>query len=247
MAPQSGKIKVCTDRELLVLALDRIVTDRFRCERCSPESVAAVDRAQEKDWPAAIVVDLPHEAFRGFTQSVGSVPVIAWQRSTASEPALKALDSGAAGVLNDISSAEDVLACLEAVISGRRWVPPSVTHAVLNTRRCHLSRREGQLLKLIAQGLRNKEIAYALSITEGTVKVYLSRLFTKVGVSDRFELALLGLRHSGHESADHASAGEARIETGSKPLDAVYLYREAMPPRPIAAPYQNGRSQNTLH
>lgn len=209
--------------------------------------MTAGNRVREGDSPAVIVVDLPHEPLQAFTQAARSVPVIALQRSTASEPALNALDSGAAGVLNDVSSAQDVLACLEAVTSGRRWVPPSVTHAVLNTRRCHLSRREGQLLKLIAQGLRNKEIAYALSITEGTVKVYLSRLFTKVGVSDRFELALLGLRHSGHESADHAPAGEARIEMGSKPLDAVYLYREVMPPRPIAAPYQNGRSQNTLH
>jgi DNA-binding NarL/FixJ family response regulator len=249
MMLQSLIIEVCTDRQLLVMAMERIVADRFRCERCSSErAIAAVHRAQEGPSPAAIVLDMPHEPLRAFTQSPGRVPVIAWQRSTASEPALNALDSGAAGVLNDVSSAEDVLACLEAVTSGLRWVPPSVTQAVLNTRRCHLSRREGQLLKLIAQGLRNKEIAYALSITEGTVKVYLSRLFTKVGVSDRFELALLGLRHSGHDSADHAGPVETRIEAGSKPLDAVYLYREVMPPRPIpAATYQNGRSPNTLH
>jgi DNA-binding NarL/FixJ family response regulator len=245
MMLRSGTIEVCTDRELLALALERIMADQFRCERCSSERVAA-NRAPESDCPAAIVFDLPHKPLRSFTQSPGGVPVIAWQRSTASEPALNALDSGAAGVLNDVSSAEDVLACLKAVTSGLRWVPPSVTQAVLNTRRCHLSRREGQLLKLIAQGLRNKEIAFALSITEGTVKVYLSRLFSKVGVSDRFELALLGLRHSGHESADHA-AGEPRIEAGSKPLDAVYLHRDIMPPRPMPAPYQNGRSPNTLH
>jgi DNA-binding NarL/FixJ family response regulator len=242
---RSPIIEVCTDRELLVVALDRIVADRFRCEQCPAEQVLAVSGAQE--YPAAIIVDLPQKPLRSFTQPPGRVPVIAWQRSTTSEPALNALDSGAAGVLNDVSSAEDVLACLDAVTSGLRWVPPSVTQAVLNTRRCHLSRREGQLLKLIAQGLRNKEIAYALSITEGTVKVYLSRLFTKVGVSDRFELALLGLRHSGHESADPGGPVETRIETGSRPLDAVYLYREVMPPRPMPAPYQNGRSPSTLH
>jgi hypothetical protein len=48
---------------------------------------------------------------------------------------------------------------------------------------------------LLAQGLRNKEIAWSMGISEGTVKVYLSRLFTKVGASDRFELALLALRN----------------------------------------------------
>jgi DNA-binding NarL/FixJ family response regulator len=247
MTLRSGIIEVCTDRELLVLALESIVGDQFQCERRTSERATAVNRAPEGNHPAAIVVDMPNKPLRAFTQSPGNIPVIAWQRSIAGEPALNALDSGAAGVLNDVSSAEDVMACLQSVTSGMRWVPPSVTQAVLNTRRCHLSRREGQLLKLIAQGLRNKEIAYALNITEGTVKVYLSRLFSKVGVSDRFELALLGLRHSGHESADRVSTREPGIETGSKPLDAVYLYRDALPPRPPDPPYQNGRSQSILH
>jgi hypothetical protein len=43
--------------------------------------------------------------------------------------------------------------------------------------------------------LKNKEIATTLMISEGTVKVYLSRLFQKVGVKDRFELALFGLKN----------------------------------------------------
>ena len=50
-------------------------------------------------------------------------------------------------------------------------------------------------MALLAQGLRNKEIAFSLQIGEGTVKVYLSRLFRKLGVSDRFELALYGLKN----------------------------------------------------
>ncbi len=45
------------------------------------------------------------------------------------------------------------------------------------------------------QGLKNKEIAAALGLTEGTVKVYLCKLFQKVGAKDRFELALFGLRN----------------------------------------------------
>jgi two-component system secretion response regulator SsrB len=169
MAIGRGRVEVYTDRELLLLALDRIVTGEFLCERCPPERLAAIHKGPESERPLAIVVDLPrgmHEPLRTLTQSLGKVPVIAWQRSTASEPALNAIDSGAAGVLSDTSNAEDVLACLRSLASGRRWVPPSVTHAGLNTRRCHLSRRQGQLLKLIGQGLRNKEIAFALNISE---------------------------------------------------------------------------------
>ena len=54
---------------------------------------------------------------------------------------------------------------------------------------------QGQLVSLLSQGLKNKEIATTLMISEGTVKVYLSRLFQKVGVKDRFELALFGLKN----------------------------------------------------
>lgn len=50
-------------------------------------------------------------------------------------------------------------------------------------------------MTMLAQGLRNKELAYRLGITEGTVKVYLSHLYEKVGANDRFELALLALKN----------------------------------------------------
>ena len=66
---------------------------------------------------------------------------------------------------------------------------------LLLTKRVSLTRREGQLVGLIAQGLKNKELGYALGITEGTVKVYLSRIFKKLGVNDRFELALYALKN----------------------------------------------------
>jgi DNA-binding CsgD family transcriptional regulator len=58
-----------------------------------------------------------------------------------------------------------------------------------------LSRRQSQILALLVQGLKNKEIATQLGISEGTVKCYLTKLFDKVGAKDRFELALFGLRN----------------------------------------------------
>jgi DNA-binding NarL/FixJ family response regulator len=64
-----------------------------------------------------------------------------------------------------------------------------------STRGTTLTQRETQTLALLTSGLKNKEIAQALGITEGTVKHHLSRLFQKVGVTGRFELALFGLRN----------------------------------------------------
>jgi DNA-binding CsgD family transcriptional regulator len=64
----------------------------------------------------------------------------------------------------------------------------------------NLTLREGQLVTLLAQGMKNKEIATALYLSEGTVKVYLSRLFQKTGAKDRFELALHGVKNLALES-----------------------------------------------
>ncbi len=250
MALQNGTIEICSDRELMALALERVVMDRFRCQRCSAEHLDALQSKQENERPLAIVVDLQNglrERLRKLARSLNGLPIVAWQRSAASEPSLNALDAGAAGVLNDCSSAEDVLACLQAVTCGQRWVPSSVTRAALNTRRCRLSRREGQLLSLIAQGLRNKEIAFALNISEGTVKVYLSRLFSKVGVSDRYELALLGLRHGGQESAEPAGAGKPGPGITYEPLPAVYVCRDMSNPGSMDGRYSAVQSRSTLH
>jgi len=56
-----------------------------------------------------------------------------------------------------------------------------------------LTKRESELVTLIAQGLRNKEIAFQLSITSTTVKAYLTRLFQKLNVDDRHGLAVYAL------------------------------------------------------
>ena len=57
---------------------------------------------------------------------------------------------------------------------------------------------------MLAQGLKNKEIAFRMGIVEGTVKVYLSRLYSKLGVNDRFELALLTLRNMQNMQSDRS-------------------------------------------
>jgi len=87
---------------------------------------------------------------------------------------------------------------------------------LLNSPPVHLSRRQSQLVGLLVQGLKNKEIATSLGISEGTVKAYLTTLFEKVGAKDRFELALYGLKNwrhlhtAGLEDEAHAP-GRSRV------------------------------------
>ena len=59
-----------------------------------------------------------------------------------------------------------------------------------------LTKRELEVLKLIAEGLFNKEIAYQLSISEKTVKNHVSNIFKKIGVSDRTQAAVYAIKHN---------------------------------------------------
>jgi two-component system nitrate/nitrite response regulator NarP len=85
--------------------------------------------------------------------------------------------------------------CMDAVVAGEHWIDPEI---VERTRQAQeraakappLTRRERELIELVRQGLRNRDIAAELGVTEGTVKVYLHAIFDKFHVENRTELAL---------------------------------------------------------
>ena len=120
--------------------------------------------------------------------------IVLWLHEIAPESAFRAKECGVRGILRKTLPAEMILKCVRRVYEGELWFEKTLTETFLNGRTVRVSRREHQLITLVSQGLKNKEIASVLEITEGTVKVYLSRLFEKVGVRDRFELALFGLK-----------------------------------------------------
>jgi DNA-binding NarL/FixJ family response regulator len=79
---------------------------------------------------------------------------------------------------------------------------PTATNGTKNIReRAQLSQREREIIVLIAQGYKNKEIAEKMFITEQTVKNHLHNVFDKLGVSDRLELALYAIHNSLHVKA----------------------------------------------
>jgi two-component system nitrate/nitrite response regulator NarP len=84
--------------------------------------------------------------------------------------------------------------CLDSVKAGDEWIDPllnaEAARADNAASRSILSPRETELVKLVRQGMRNRDIAEQLGITEGTVKVYLHSVFEKTGVANRTELAI---------------------------------------------------------
>ena len=121
--------------------------------------------------------------------------VILWAREFSTELAHQALDMGIQGFLSTTAGPETVIECLRLAVAGEIWMERSLASTLLNSRPIALSRRQSQLLGLLVQGLKNREIASEMGISEGTVKAYLTTLFEKVGARDRFELALYGLKN----------------------------------------------------
>jgi len=121
--------------------------------------------------------------------------IVLWGHSFSTDLAYQAMDMKVQGMLSTTSQPDTLKECLKVAAEGQRWLEHTLSTALLNAERVTLSRRQSQLLALLVQGLKNKEIATHLGISEGTVKCYLTKLFEKVGAKDRFELALFGLRN----------------------------------------------------
>ena len=80
--------------------------------------------------------------------------------------------------------------CLQKVQAGELWFEKALTDSFLCARRVALTQREGQLVSLLSQGLKNKEIATTLMISEGTVKVHLKAILKKIGAQNRTQAAI---------------------------------------------------------
>ena len=141
---------------------------------------------------------------------------------------------GVRGILRKTLPSDLLIKCLQRVNEGEFWFEKALTDSFLSAKRIALTKREGQLVSLLSQGLKNKEIASMLLISEGTVKVYLSRLFQKVGVKDRFELALYGLKNltTGHGTLERAPVATGRSSVPEslpmQDLRALFLEKSSL-------------------
>ena len=109
-----------------------------------------------------------------------------------------AIEAGAAGFVLKDSSAEDLIAAVRAVAGGGAWFDPGVAPRLLeryrrvvapaardSARLDLLTEREHEVLRLMARGATNAEIANSLHVAEATVKTHVGSIFAKIGVRDR--------------------------------------------------------------
>jgi two-component system nitrate/nitrite response regulator NarP len=125
-------------------------------------------------------------------------PVVLLTAAIDDEALVEAASLNVEGIVLKNSDPAFLLDCLERVRSGGTWIDSELkkrSRALRERRsaappRPSLTPREKELIGLVRQGLRNREIAGRIGVTEGTVKVYLHALYEKVGVANRTELAM---------------------------------------------------------
>jgi NarL family two-component system response regulator YdfI len=120
--------------------------------------------------------------------------------------AVDVLGSGLRAILPRYATPEEIIAAIQAAASGLVALHPDIFDSMLSRIRPGqqseldpsgqiLTPREIEVLRMIAEGLGNKEIASKLSISDHTVKFHISSIFAKLGASNRAEAVTLGIRH----------------------------------------------------
>jgi DNA-binding NarL/FixJ family response regulator len=194
------KVYLYGDEPVMAMGMEAVLnaSGRFKVE-CFLSGLPDLLARLPKDAPDVLLLDVTPEvalsSLRDIREVAPECKVVIWVSSISTEIAFQAMGLGVRGILRKSLSLELHAKCVEKVQEGELWFEKALTESFLEAKRITLSQREGQLVTLLSYGLRNKEIASALQLTEGTVKAYLCKLYQKVGAQDRFELALFGVKN----------------------------------------------------
>ncbi|MFF6996262.1 response regulator [Streptomyces sp. NPDC008313] len=154
----------------------------------------AVARAAEGDIDV-VLMDLRFgkgmggaEATAAITARPGAPRVLIVTTYDTDADTLPAIEAGATGYLLKDAPPEDLAAAVRTAATGRAALAPTVADRLMNRLRTPLTtltRRETEVLALVAEGLSNQAVAARLHLTEGTVKSHLARVYAKLGVDSR--------------------------------------------------------------
>lgn len=204
MTEQGRKIRVlCVDDHRLVREGLALIIDR----QADMSVVAAASTGEEalvfyrEHRPDITIMDLQLggmsgvEAIKAIRRDDPQARVIVLTMYQGDEDIYRALEAGAATYLLKDLPSEDLLKAIREVHDGQRPINPDVQARLAErASRPALTPRELQVLQLVSQGLRNREIATALGISEETAQVHVKNILAKLQVNDRTAATAVALR-----------------------------------------------------
>ncbi|KFC69673.1 Two component transcriptional regulator, LuxR family [Bosea sp. LC85] len=179
--------------------------------------------------PDAMILDfnMPGDALRAILAVLSDSPatkILVFTASTDTELAIELLDAGVSGFVLKSSSTDELCTAIDAIRRGEVFISPSFAARIigaLNHKPCNkrptpapsFSARENQIVRLLSSGKRNREIANALSLSEKTVKGYMTLLMQKLHARNRLEavIAVQGLSQAAALRGDIENDGLPRM------------------------------------
>lgn len=217
------RLLICDDQDIVCEGLRAMLMPISQIEvvGVAKNGMEAVDQVRRLH-PDLVLMDLKMprmngiQATKAICEKYPEVRVLVLTTYDADEWVINAIRSGASGYLLKDTPQEELVKAIFNTVKGWNPIDPQVAGKILN-RVAHqsismhqdqklvsqLSDREREVLRLLANGLGNIEIAKTLFLSEGTIKNYVSAIFSKLGVTDRTQAAILAIR------AGLASPGDA--------------------------------------
>lgn len=200
------RVLLAEDHGLVRAGLERLLAtaDDVEVVGSAADGAEAVELAAETR-PDVVLMDLsmPNvdgiEATRQIVAAGGEAQVVVLTSVTDRERILAALDAGAIGYLLKDAEPDELIGGIRSAARGESPLSPKAARALVTARaegeRAELSPREREVLRCVAEGKPNKLIARDLGISEKTVKTHLTRVFQRIGVTDRTQAALWAKEH----------------------------------------------------
>lgn len=201
------RLVIVDDHQIVLHGLQQLFArqEDFEVVCCCRDGAGAVAAVAEHH-PDVLILDLrmPEQSGLDVLRTLAarrlSTRVVLLTAAIRDEEVVEAVKLGTMGLVLKESSPDVLLECVRTVYRGQQWIEhETLTRAIRTTLDREgaaqaagesLTPREVEMVKMVAQGLRNKVIADRLSISEGTVKVHLHNIYEKFGVDGRLELLL---------------------------------------------------------
>ena len=210
VATKAARVLVADDQTLFRAGLARLLSEDARVEVVGQalDGADAVKQAA-KLKPDVVLMDLkmPNldgiEATRQIVEADPHIKVLILTTFETDSQVIQALKAGASGYVLKDSSAAAIVSSIVAVVSGERVMASAVANRVLEMltgtstpKQFYdgLTNREIEILKLLANGMANKQIAFRLKISEKTVRNHVSNTYEKLGIYDRSQAVLYAVK-----------------------------------------------------
>jgi DNA-binding NarL/FixJ family response regulator len=203
MTPRPATIRILLVDDHILMRMGLVTATNGEPDMKVVGEVENGDEALEacrRHTPDVIVLDLRmpkkngFETIRELREAGITARVLVFSNYASSDEIDQAFKAGAEGFVVKDMSLERLLEAIRTVHRGEQYLPPEIAARLDQRTMSPLTPRELEVLKLVAKGLSNKEIGDALHLVEGTVKLHLTNILTKLNVSARTQAILAGVK-----------------------------------------------------